>query len=88
MCGGVTVSGYTLSTLWEWFVSDTFGVQKITLLQGYGLALIGAYFNLGNIQSLGKRLDGDKEAWYERPLIAILACLFLLAIGFVVKSFM
>lgn len=39
----VIVSGYTLSILWSWFITPTFDVKELTVIQAIGLSLVKGY---------------------------------------------
>lgn len=79
-------SGLTLSFLWGWFVSPTFGLPALSLLQAYGLVLVARFVqgfevNKTGSESLGGVMAG---ALVRHPFVAGLT----LSVGWIVKSCM
>jgi hypothetical protein len=63
---GVTVRGYTVMKLWEWFIVPLFNVAPFTLLSAYGVALFVQLFHT----SVPKEVD--KRPFSERMLEGLL----------------
>lgn len=79
-------TGLTLSTLWGWFVSPTFGLPAITLLQAYGLALVfGAARGFGS-----KKTEPEGFGAVVARALALppIGAALTLAVGWVVKAWM
>jgi len=54
------IDGILFSKIWQWWVADTFGVRRLTLVEAMGISLIVAYFRY-NVPS-------DKDASWKNLL--------------------
>ena len=59
------LSGWTLSTLWSWFVVTTFHMQPLTIAQAAGLGLVVMYVT--------HQADYDKERKFSAVLAQALS---------------
>lgn len=85
------VHGFTLSSLWAWFVAPYFSVPAITTLHAIGLFLFSSVLKSGRL--LIKELE--KESFEETVAIdyavffsALLRCVFVYLIGFIISVFL
>jgi hypothetical protein len=75
--------GWVLLTFWNWFILPL-GAPHITLAHALGISIILNYL-LDNISREGRYKDKDK---IEIAFGLILEPLFILFLGWIVKSFM
>lgn len=52
-------SAYTIQTLWNWFISDTFGLVRLGIAQAYGISLIHKWLISGISRYKGKEDDEE-----------------------------
>ena len=79
--------GYTIATLWEWFIHGTFGLPLITKAQGYGLGLFVGYLLIG-LYKFDQNEDKDStEKLTELFGKAFFVPVFILGIGYIVKHY-
>lgn len=72
--------GVSLQLLWRWFVSPTFGLPAISLVQAIGIGII--------VDLLTKQhIPRDKDAQKELIAFQILSPVFAVAIGWIVHLF-
>jgi hypothetical protein len=85
----VMLRGWTLQTLWAWFVAGVFGVQMLSVPQAIGLSLLLSFATL-QISPRDLKPDHDGVTW-ERTIfgtvLSVLACGFALAGGWIVHHF-
>ena len=76
-------NGFVFMILWGWFVTETFGVHQLTLLEAIGLTIM--------ISLLTTRTQ-IKEEYIDKSTLAIVSQfiipLVLLFVGFIVHWFM
>lgn len=76
------VRGFVLSVLWQWFISDVFHVQPITVLQALGISLI-----LGVFLPIPQN-NNEKKDPLEVILTVIITPLVALLFGWLLKLVM
>jgi len=68
---GVVLNGFALAVLWDWFVSDVFGVKNLSVPEALGIALLVGF--LTHSYAEDKRDIADKLASIiARPIIVVL----------------
>lgn len=80
------VRAVTLSILWKWFIVPTFGLAPLEPLHAFGLSLFLGYLMPNHSQS--KKDKGWEEVLSDIVGNALVVPVVVLAIGYVVKSFM
>lgn len=86
MFWGAAWSGFTLSTLWGWFVAPLFGLPILSVAYAFGLALVVRSAN-------GVKKDGKKsektmtQQMVEQILFAPFISGVLLLAGYIAKQF-
>lgn len=78
------LNGYTLATLWGWFVVTTFGAPVITIPIGIGLYMLVKFV------TMKKPSDQDVEAedsYYKAATFGYAKALLTLLVGLIVKQF-
>ena len=77
------VQGFVLSMLWEWFITEWFGIWTITIPEAMGIALI---VNL--LTSNLSHDDPDIRNLGDSLIVVFLVPLFLLLLGALFHAFM
>ena len=80
------MNGWVLSILWGWFVSPLFGLPSLSIAAAIGFALVVGMLTKQDTQSesSNKEISGLVAAIITR---AVIAPLFTLLIGWVVKLY-
>jgi hypothetical protein len=87
MIVSVFTDGYTLSKGWQWFVSDTFGVMQLGMLQAVGLAMLLKHATTKLRSSDLDKADTDTmETTLKLFFVAQVINVFFLVVGFIIKS--
>lgn len=86
---GTLISGYVLTVLWDWFISDTFGIKRITIQQAIGIDLIKNYFlyHISSKIKSEKTTKGFGESLFYAIIESLFIALFFLGIGYFIHSF-
>lgn len=82
----ILLSGFTVSTLWGWFVVPL-GMQAIGVAHGVGLSVFISYFGLNGYQMWVKK-QTDKRSEIAKTAYAFSIPATSLFIGWVVTLFM
>jgi hypothetical protein len=83
---GAVMNGYVLSVLWGWFVVPLFSAPPLSVATAIGLSLaVGMLVSHESSSSSGKKDTSDAIAAVVSRVI--LAPLFTLFVGWIVKSF-
>lgn len=80
-------SGWILSTLWSWFISDTFNVIELNIPQSIGLSLIINFLTVTRSES-HKREKTIMENLLDSSLHLIAKYIFALGLGYIVTFFL
>lgn len=78
------LSAYTTMTLWNWFITDTFNLIKLSMWQAYGIDLVVTYL------TYKKTPKNNEEKSYQTTLgllEAAMVTLVFLVFGLIVKQF-
>lgn len=82
-------NGFVASILWRWFVSSTFHVPVISVLEAAGLALLISFItNQTAPDTYAELQKKPMEKFSERLVAAVLGPAITLAIGAIVHRFM
>lgn len=65
------IDGLVLSKLWEWFVTDTFGVTTISVAQATGIGVIKGYLWSKSDSLTNMVRDWDESDWNMYTFIDI-----------------
>ena len=76
---GSLIGGYTVATLWGWFIAPIFGLKELSIVQAIGLSLVVTYMTY-------QTAPEDTESTSTKLKIAkeLLRPVFALMIGYVV----
>lgn len=85
MSYGAIISGYTLATLWGWFVVPVFALPALGIMQAYGLMLISSLLRGIPKSEKEEKTFGRKIG--EAVLRSTLLCGIILGTGYIVKEF-
>lgn len=81
--------GWTLQTLWAWFIVPVFGLTVLTVPRAIGLSLLISFVTL-QINPRDLKPDPNGLTW-DRTILGtimnVLACAFSLGIGWIVHHF-
>lgn len=77
---GIILKGFVLTILWGWFVSDIFGLRRLSIAEALGVALlVGAL----TYQYAGE----DNRTWVQRLIYMIVTPVLFLVLGWVYHQF-
>lgn len=84
---GPVLNGYTLSTLWGWFVVPTFGAPGLSVGVASGLVLLVAFLTYQRLAQVveEKQQKSHWEKTFENLAWLVLRPLVTLAMGAVIK---
>lgn len=79
--------GWIFQLLWKWFVSETFGIQTLTLVQSIGL---GLFISLATwkLPTEDTEDEGFTKTFVRANIIPIIAWSLTLLFGYVLTFFM
>ena len=81
----VIINAFILMKLWGWFIASTFSLDRLTLVQAIGLALI-VNFLLAKYDPKAKK-ENTMEQWMKRFTFIIIYASITLLIGWFVSLF-
>jgi len=84
----VTLSGYTLSVLWDWFIVSAFSIESLSVPSAIGLALIMSYTTYQYSENETKDDTPQSERLGKAVFMAIIRPSIALLTGWVVTMFM
>lgn len=67
------INGYVVSTLWQWFVANTFHLQTITASQAFGLGLVVVYITSHYKKNQDISLKEAAAYVLTKPVVFLLA---------------
>lgn len=77
-------SAYTTMKLWNWFITDTFNLIKLSMWQAYGIDLVVTYLTY-------KKTPKDKDEQPYKTTLGMVEAAFItllyLVLGLVIKQF-
>jgi hypothetical protein len=78
----VILDGFTFTALWGWFIVSAFGLAKLTIVQGIGVAMTVRYLTKqGNLKK-------EKEfTFWESVVVEFGTCGTVLLIGYIIFLF-
>lgn len=89
VAGSMAVSGFTIYTLWNWFMPVIFGLPTLTFWPALGFSLVITYFtshySLADIVAQQQASTADKITQFVMPFFK--AALYL-GLGWLFKSMM
>jgi hypothetical protein len=86
MVVGTILRGWVISILWKWFIVSAFGVPALGIAAAIGVALLVGTMAHQYTHTEDNRTDGQKAA--SAVGASILAPLFLLGLGWIIKQFL
>lgn len=78
--------GWTLSYLWQWFVSPVFGIRELSIAEAIGIAIAVSYLTKSHMYTERDSDEAAKAAIYGL-LISITNPLVALGIGYIAYQF-
>ena len=67
----LVLSGFTIVTLWQWFVIPVFHLPVLTIAQAIGLALFVGYFTTSIKSSEDKTAGEFFSELFSKPLVCL-----------------
>jgi len=80
--------GIILSTVWNWFMPQIFGLMQLNVVQAIAVMTIVGYLTKADVSNLAKEERSPWANFINALLKAFLTPLFFLAIAFIIKQFM
>ena len=82
----VTMDGWALSTIWNWFIPPIFHLVSLTMMQAVGLAMVFSLFTRTNKIDTKKNTEkkSSLEIWIETTVVAILTPSFSVFLAWIV----
>lgn len=83
ICGGILVGffgGFTISTMWNWFVVPTFHLPALTTMTAYGICLMLTLFS-------STKAEDDEDKAIGNLILTFIKVLLVLGLGTVVHLF-
>lgn len=81
------VNGFTLATLWAWFIIPTFGLPALGIASAIGLAMVVSFLTY-QYSSKKEESDGFVEDMLKALMMSLVRAAITLAVAFVVHLFM
>lgn len=81
------ISGFTLQTLWSWFIVPTFSIQPLTIIQAVGISFFIKYLQM----SLKDFKNSEPVSVSEKIKIFVMFVVikvYVLALGWIITLFM
>lgn len=85
---GSVLGGYVLSVLWRWFVSSTFCVPNISIVEAIGITLIINFFIRPAEHYKNEEATSGIYGFLKAAILVMLYPLFALFIGWIIHLFM
>jgi len=87
--GGILASAFVLSSLWEWFIVPTFGLNPLRIVEAIGLTVVVRFLTYK--KSDFKTEEEEKDFWVL--VVKTLSWIvflngFMLILGWIISKFM
>jgi ABC-type Fe3+ transport system permease subunit len=81
-------NGWALMTLWGWFISETFALPALSIVQAIGISIVVGFLTSKYSDTQHKDESKGWEAFFKTASYSIIGPVVAVAVGWIVKGFM
>ena len=82
------IGGYVFQTLWGWFITPTFSMEKLTLIESITIMFFINYLKMNTLKNKKEQEEYTTEKALSMLLTFILTALIVLGLGWILTLFM